>query len=191
MKKFLFFSLFVFAFSFCAQAQYRDVKLPDKPEMTKYEDFYKKSTGFWCSVELEAGSSVMVNKSNLQYTSLAFIGGYRFSEFLRVGLGLGARLYLHNANVRLSDNVFGLPIFAHARGNFISAYDRDGVPMWSLSVGGITNDGFFVSPTFGYSFGGLRNNIFVGVNYTLTTFTNYRRNNVAYSYLGLKVGYEF
>ncbi|MBQ2807873.1 MAG: hypothetical protein IJF06_02090 [Bacteroidaceae bacterium] len=191
MKKFLVISLLVSACSFYAQAQYRDVKLPDKPEMTKYEDLYKKSTGFWCSLELEGGSSIMVHKPNLQYTSLTFIGGYRFSEFLRIGLGFGSRLYLHNANLRLSDNVFGLPIFAHVRGNFISAYDRDGVPMWSLSIGGITNDGFFISPTFGYSFGGLRNNIFIGINYSLGTFTNYRRNDVVYSYLGLKVGYEF
>lgn len=190
MRK-LTFLLFALAFSLCAQAQYRDVNLPEKPKESKYEDYYKKEKGFWCSAELEGGSSIMIDASNMQYTSLSFIGGYRFSEYLRVGLGLGARLYVNNANVRLSVNPFSFPVFAHARGNIISAYDRDGVPMWSVSIGGLVNDGFFLSPTIGYSFGGLRNNIFVGINYTLTTFTNYVRKNVAYSYLGVKVGYEF
>jgi hypothetical protein len=190
MKKvFVLFVLSLFVLS--ANAQYRDVKLPEKPQMSDYKDYYNVSKGFWCGAELEAGSSVMVDEPNLQYASLSFLGGYRFSEFLRIGLGLGVRMYLNNAGVRFSNSRFGIPLYVNARGNFISAYDRGAVPFWSLSVGGITNDGFFFSPTLGYSFGGLRNNIMVGLNYTLATFTNYKRDNVVYGYLGIKVGYEF
>lgn len=174
-----------------ADAQNREVKLPEKPKQTKYTDFEHKTTGFWCGIDLDGGSSVMDSKANSQFVNLSFAGGYRFSEFLRTGVGIGARMYVHNAEVRYTDNKFGVPIFANARGNFKSAYDRDGVPFWSVSIGGITNEGFFFSPTVGYSFGGLRNNFLIGVCYTLTNFKDYSAASVVYSSFGIKLGYEF
>lgn len=183
--------LALFSITMCMSAQYRDVKLPEKPKMTGYKNYEREDKGFWCAVEAEGGSSVMVHSTNMQYVNMSFTGGYRLSEFLRLGAGLGVRMYVNNADVRDTDNKFGIPIFANARGNFISAYDRDGVPYWSFNIGGITNDGFFASPTIGYSFGGLRNNFLVGVNYTITCFRNSQKDDVAYSYFGLKVGYEF
>lgn len=174
-----------------ADAQYRDVKLPEKPKQTKYTDFEHKETGFWCGIDLDGGSSVMNSLPNTQFVNLSFTGGYRFSEFLRTGVGVGARMYVHNAEVRNTDNDFGVPIFANARGNFMSAYDRDGVPFWSMNIGGITNEGFFLSPTIGYSFGGMRNNFLIGVCYTLTNFKDCGATKRTYSSFGLKVGYEF
>lgn len=172
-------------------AQYRNVKLPEKPKQTGYRNYEKEDAGFWCAVEVDAGSSVMEHKKNMQYTSLAFTGGYRINEFLRFGAGFGLRMYVNNAEVRNSDSKIGIPIFANIRGNIISAYDRDGVPFWSFNIGGITNDGFFASPTLGYSFGGLRNNFQVGINYSIVRFKDSNKNNVSYSYIGLKLGYEF
>jgi len=177
--------------SLSASAQYRDVKLPEKPTQTKYTDFEHKTNGFWCAVELDGGSSVMNSLPNTQYVNLAYTGGYRFSEFLRAGAGLGVRMYVNNHEVRNTDNKFGVPIFANARGNFMSAYDRDGVPFWSVNIGGITQEGFFASPTIGYSFGGLRNNFQVGLCYTLTTFKDCSDESRVYSSFGIKVGYEF
>lgn len=174
-----------------ANAQYRDVKLPKAPQKSNYKNYETEESGFWCAAEFEGGSSIMQHSKNLQYSNLSWTGGYRINEFLRFGLGLGVRYYLNNSELRHSDNKFEIPIFANVRGNFISADDRDGVPFWSLNVGGITHDGLFASPTVGYSFGGVRNNFQVGLSYTIGGFKNCNSKHVTYSYLGVKLGYEF
>lgn len=186
--------LFLFVIAMCAataNAQYRDVKLPDPPKQKGYRDYSHEDKGFWFAVEAEGGSSIMEHKPNTQYVGATFTGGYRLNEYLRFGAGFGCRCYVNNASVRNADSKFGIPIFANVRGNIVSASERDGVPFWSLNVGGITNEGFYASPTIGYSFGGLRNNFLIGVNYTISTFTNPVGANTAYSYLALKLGYEF
>ena len=184
-------SMLMFMMAISVDAQYRDVKLPETPKKTNYKNYSMENSGFWYAVEAEGGSSVMATNTNMQYASLMFTGGYRINEFLRLGAGLGVRYYVNNADVRDTDNKFGVPIYANARGNFISAYDRDGVPYWSINVGGITNEGFFASPTVGYSFGGLRRNFLIGISYTITSFKNSNKTDMAYSYFGLKLGYEF
>lgn len=190
MKKFII-SLLAMATATAGHAQYRDVKLPEKPQQREYKDYGSSDKGFWCALELEGGSSIMSDLPNMQHVTMTFTGGYRISEYLRLGVGAGARMYVNNADVRNTDNRFGVPVFANARGNFISAYDRDGVPFWSMSVGGITNDGFFASPAVGYSFGGLRNNFQIGLAYTIASFKDCEGTNRAYSYFGLRLGYEF
>ena len=183
--------LFLGAMAIPSFAQYREVRTLQQPKETNYRDYTSQEQGFWYAVEAEGGSSIMVHKTNMQYVNLTFTGGYRINEYLRVGAGFGGRMYVNNASVRNSNSKFGIPIFANIRGNIISAKDRDGVPFWSVNVGGITNDGAFFSPTIGYSFGGLRNNFQVGVSYTLSNLkdnTGVRQN---YSYFGLKLGYEF
>lgn len=190
MKR-LFLSILVLVLTINISAQYRDVKLPNAPKQTQYRNYEKENSGFWCAFDAEGGSSVMVNSTNMQYVNLSWTGGYRINEFLRFGAGFGVRYYVNNADVRDTDNKFGVPIYANVRGNFISAYDRDGVPFWSLNIGGITNEGFFASPTIGYSFGGLRNNFQIGISYTITSFKDCNQVNMAYSYFGLKLGYEF
>lgn len=184
-------SLLTLLITTTAIAQYRDVVLPEKPKQTGYKNYDKEDTGFWCAIETDAGSSVMEGKTNMQYADLHLTAGYRVNEFLRFGLGFGLRTYLNNASVRNSDSRFGIPIFANIRGNFLSAQDRDGAPFWSFNIGGITNDGFYASPTIGYRFGGLRNNFLVGINYSIVGFKNCNKRTTAYSYIGLKFGYEF
>jgi len=172
-------------------AQYRNVILPEAPQQKNYKNYEQEDDGFWCAIEAEGGSSIMEHRKNMQYANLSYTGGYRLNEYLRLGVGLGLRIYVNNANVRNTDNKFGVPIYANARGNFISAYDRDGVPFWSVNVGGITGEGLFASPMIGYSFGGLRNNFLVGLSYTITSFRNSQKENVAYSCFALKLGFEF
>jgi len=60
-----------------------------------------------------------------------------------------------------------------------------------VNLGSISTEGAFISPTLGYSMGGLRHNIQVGLSYTLSTFTNHARKKVTYNNFGIKVGYEF
>lgn len=190
MKRFLL-ALFFIVVSAGAYAQYRDVKLPEQPKQKGYRDYSTEDAGFWFAVEAEGGSSIMEHKKNMQYTNLLVTGGYRLNEYLRAGVGLGGRAYLHNADVRDSNNKFVMPLFVNVRGNIVSASERDGVPFWSLNVGGITSEGFFASPTIGYSFGGLRNNFLIGLSYTVSSFKDSKKDDVVYSYFGLKLGYEF
>lgn len=174
-----------------AQAQRRDVKLPEQPKRTNYKGYINENAGFWAAIEAEGGSSIMAHRKNMQYAQATATAGYRISEFLRFGAGLGVRAYVNNAEARSSDCKFCMPIYANLRGNFISAYDRDGVPFWSVNVGGITSEGFFLSPTLGYSFGGLRNNFLLGISYTLSSLKDSHSERTLYSYFGLKLGYEF
>ena len=171
-------------------AQYREVNLPSRPQQTNYKGTASEERVFWCSFETEGGTSIMESKPNMQFGNISFTGGYRFNEFLRIGAGLGARIYLNNSTVRNTNSKFGIPIYTNVRGNFISAYERDGVPFWSLNFGGITKEGLFISPTIGYSFGGLRNNFLIGLSYTLTRFENCTLTKQNYSYLSFKLGYE-
>lgn len=186
------FTILAFAgFSSTSLAQYRDVKLPEKPKASRFSDLNRRDTGFWVSADVEGGASTMVNRTNMQFAGLAVSGGYRFSEYIRVGVGFGGRYYVHNADYRKSHSDFGMPIFVNARGNFMSAYDRQNVPFWSVNLGGIVNDGVYFSPTVGYSFGGTRNTFQIGVTYNLIEFKNYMDKSKTYSYMGLKLGYEF
>ena len=133
MKKIVIF-LVLLSTSTSILAQYRNVKLPEKPKMTHYKNYEKENKGFWCAIESELGSSVMVHRTNMQYVNILFTGGYRLNEFIRFGAGFGGKMYVNNAEIRDSDNKFGIPIFANVRGNFISAYERDGVPYWSFNI---------------------------------------------------------
>ena len=172
-------------------AQYRDVKLPQQPKQNNYRDYTSEDKGFWYALEAEGGSTIMEHSRNMQYVNLTFTGGYRLSEFLRVGAGFGGRMYVNNDEVRNTGSKFGVPIFANVRGNIISAQDRDGVPFWSVNIGGITKEGFYLNPTIGYSFGGVRNNFLIGLSYTWSSYKDKAEDNRTYSGFGLKLGYEF
>ena len=56
-------------------AQYRDVKMPEAPKKSNYRNYGMENSGFWCAVDAEGGSSIMVNSKNMQYTALSFTGG--------------------------------------------------------------------------------------------------------------------
>lgn len=190
MKKILFLILFAANIS-TVFAQYREVTLPQKPVDKGYRDYDSESTPFWFAVEAEGATSIMEKSKNMQFATLSLTGGYRISEFLRLGVGFGSRMYVNNAEIRDNDSKFGIPVYANLRGNFVSAYDREDVPYWSVNIGGVTGDGVYFSPTIGYSFGGMRNNFLIGLSYTLNSFKDCDKKNRTYSYLGIKLGYEF
>ncbi len=172
-------------------AQHRDVKLPERPHQTGYRDYETQEHGFWFSFEADGGSTIMEHRRNIQFVDATFTGGYRINEYLRAGIGFGGRMYVNNASVRYNDSKFGVPIFANVRGNFVSAYDRDGVPFWSLRVGGIVKEGAYFSPSVGYSFGGLRNNFQIGIAYVLTNPKVADGTRKTTSSFSLRLGYEF
>ncbi len=171
--------------------QRREVRLPDAPPKPNYKNYDMEDKGFWCAADIEAGSSTMFHHKNMQYTNVSATSGYRLNEYLRFGAGIGLRYYANNADIKENDDAIGFLYFGNVRGNMMASYDRDGVPFWSVNFGSISTEGAFISPTLGYSMGGLRHNIQVGLSYTLSTFTNHALKKVTYNNFGIKVGYEF
>lgn len=155
---------------------------------------YKSSTesekGYWTAVEASAGISLLMDKTNLVFFQFAWINGYRFSEYLRVGLGIGGRYYLNNDARRGTDIPWAFPLYLDFRGNLSSQATKRLVPYWSLDAGACIRDNFFFSPTLGLRFGGKRSDILLGLSYTgqsLDTCEGYKYTNM----VSLKVGYEF
>lgn len=173
-----------------AAAQYRDVKLPESPKQDPYKHYEMQERGIWFAVDLDGGSSVQP-KDNMQYAELTLAGGYRLSQYLRLGAGFGARFFVAGADVREQGGLVGIPLFVNARGNIIPAYDRDLVPYWQCNAGIIAGDGLYLNPAFGISTGGVRNTFHLALSYTLASFTNNQSASATYSYFGLKLGYEF
>lgn len=178
------------AFFSAALAQ-QTVRLPEKPKQgyTHHSDLDK---GFWCSIEAEGGSSVFIEKRNMQVGGARFTAGYRFNEYLKVGAGFGGRYYFNNNDVRRKrDSGFTLPLYADLRGNFISQRNRDVVPYWNVSVGGAVWDGFFFSPTIGLRFGEERDSWLLGLSYSFNNIQAAPGNSKEANFLLLRVGYEF
>lgn len=181
----------LFAVTLCMFPQDRNIILPQVPSQHNYKDYSMKDKGFWIAAEAEGASSVMQEKPNMQYAAATITAGYRFNEYIRIGAGLGARVYVHNAELRDPSRRCCIPLFVNARGNFMCKHNRKSVPYWSMNLGGVTCEGFYANPTLGYSFGGLRNNFLLGISYTLSTFKDAGGTHRAYSYFGIKLGYEF
>ncbi len=186
--------LAMFATASWAQSE---VTLPQRPNRPAYTDYQLTDKGFWCAAEVEGGSTVLIEKTNMQSAQLTFTAGYRFNEYLRVGAGFGGKYYVNNNSARRGTaNEWTLPIFVNARGNFMSQADRSVVPYWSVNIGAAVNDGFFFAPTVGARFGEKRNSWLLGLTYG---FSQINQNHVpdgfggpkAVSSLSLHIGYEF
>lgn len=179
-----------------AMAQ-NDVRLPQRPNRPAYHDHTQLGDGFWIAVEAQGGTSILVgnNKTNAQRAGVSIIGGYMFSEFLKVGLGMGGNYYFgNNQPMRDTGIEWTMPIYVDLRGNFGSQEVRNCVPYWSLDLGGAVRDGIFFSPTVGLRFGEKRGSWLLGLNYNLSQIDNSKKP-IKYpdlvSFVSLKVGYEF
>ena len=172
----------------------QSVLLPQEAKNPSFRDYSLEQSGFWCSVEGTVASSFIFDRRNLQRAIIAFTCGYRFNEYLRVGVGMGGNCYFNgNKKVRGDYNMFTMPVFLDFRGNILSQEVRELVPYWSLDVGANFGEGFFVSPTIGMRIGQRRNSFLLGLNYTLgemkTPFRDLYPSNI--HYIGLRLGYEF
>lgn len=73
--------------------------VPETPKRAKYVDYETKDNGWWCAVELMGGGSVDANYNpNFYNIGFSFINGYRFNQWIRVGIGLGFRYYITTNN---------------------------------------------------------------------------------------------
>lgn len=199
MKKFIaLLSLLLLPVSSLMAQDNQEVVLPQRPHRAQYVDHTQSQTGFWCAAELEGGSTVMLEHSNMQAAQFTYIGGYRLNEYFRVGVGIGVKYYFNNNSKRRgSANSCTFPLYANFRGNFLSQADRSMVPYWSVNLGTVLKDGFYLSPSVGLRFGEQRNSWLLGISYSLNHINTSKLQSPpakclrTTSSLSLHVGYEF
>lgn len=189
MKKvFLFFIALLTVESVASQD--RIIKMPEAPSKN-LNIAEENSVKYWCAIEVGGGSTAMENMKNVAMTGASFIGGYRFSQFLKVGAGLGVLYYPNSSNVRNTKNHLAMPLFLNARGNFLTDDIRRTVPFWSLNYGIGIPDGQFLTPSVGLRVGEKRNAFLVSIGYTLRHLKVYPGYTSDLSGALLKFGYEF
>lgn len=184
----------------CSAQELRDVKIPTESNLgVKHLDYLQFEKGFFCSAEASGAYSFRNKRKNLGFTEVDFVGGYRFSDYLRVGIGLGARRYFNSSGVRYMTHNWGLPLFLNLRGNFIPNAYRNYVPYWSVDCGTTFPDGVFIRPNVGIRIGQARSAFvaslgWLGQNIRVSKFRNVgtlKANSCFYSFINLKLGYEF
>ena len=108
-----------------------------------------------------------------------FVNGYRFSEFLKVGVGISPRVGLST-----------IPIYVQARGNLISQEDTMFAFFWNADLGYTINSGIYASPSVGMKFGGIRHNFLIGIQYSFEG-QKPKLLDQPMHLVGLRIGYEF
>jgi len=170
-------------------AQDRVIRMPEEP--AKYMNVAENNTGYWCSVELNGGSTLMENHKNVSLVNAEFTNGYRYDQWLKFGIGIGVMYYPNSEKVRDSKNHLSMPLFINARGNILSEEIRHTLPYWSVNIGTSFSDGFFFTPTVGLRLGEKRSAFLVGISYTLRHLKTVPGSMSNYSGAMVKVGYEF
>lgn len=126
-------------------------------------DYNANESGFWCAVDLMGGYTFRGDAGgaeNAVPVEFDAVGGYRFNEYLKVGLGLGARYYINSNHLRYRSMEWAMPLFVNLRGNFIPLQERRVTPFWSMDAGVAFGDGFMARPTIGLRFGDFRRSAF-------------------------------
>ena len=172
------------------QAQDRVIKMPEAPAKT-HNIADEGSSLIWCAIEVGGGSTAMENKKNVAMAGASYTIGYRISQYLKDGVGIGVLYYPNSENVRDTENHLAMPLFINVRGNILSDDTRRTVPFWSVNVGTSVPDGGFLSPSVGLRIGEKRNAFLVSLGYTLRHLKSYQDNTSNYSGALLKFGYEF
>lgn len=156
-------------------AQNNEITLPQKPKRAKTVDYSVKESGYWLATQ--AGVSYCGGELFGQFD---FVNGYRFSEFLKVGVGVSPRI-----------GIKSIPVYVDLRGNFFSQADRMFAICWNVDGGyAFNNGGIYASPSVGMRFGGIRHNFIVGINYMLQGQENDDEHPLLHA-VGLRIGYEF
>lgn len=155
--------------------------------------------GFWFAVEASMGYTCRTGGDNVGMPEIDLAAGYRINQYIKPGIGIGARYFINNSNIRRSSRKWDWPIYATIRGNLIDETYRDIVPYYNFDIGGAIQDGFMVRPTIGVRFGTPRSAFTLGLSYVGQSFASCKVNkdndlvkaNKFYSAVALRVGYEF
>lgn len=182
--------LLMVSLSCVSLAQERKIRMPESPTPSNNmaED---DENSLWCAIEVGGGATVMENKKNVALVGASYTGGFRFNQYMKLGIGIGILYYPNNDNVRDTKNHLAMPLFINARGNILSDATRHTVPYWSLNTGVTFPDGLFLTPTIGLRIGEKRNAFLIGISYSLRHLKSYSKNTQNYSGVLFKLGYEF
>ena len=168
MRKFLLafsFALMLLPATLMGQAKHSGYTLPDEPKRAKYIDFPSLDQGLWFAAQA-TGAMAFGQSASFPIAQVDLIGGYRFNEVIKLGLGISPRLALAGApGYGFSGGAVSLPVYLDVRGNVISQESRMSVPWWSP-----------------------RNKFIAGVTYI---FQSVAAANTSYHAVGLRLGYEF
>ncbi|MCH5219996.1 MAG: hypothetical protein J1F20_05435 [Muribaculaceae bacterium] len=140
---------------------------------------------------------------NCTFLELDAVGGWKFSERLGIGLGLGIRKYF--LTQKMFAHSWGMPVYIDLRGNFMSYRIYKLVPFWIMDLGYTVPDGFMFRPQFGFKFGQPHqftvslgyvgqfmrkyNYIINGIGNETNVYDGFKR--VLFSSISIKIGYEF
>ncbi len=179
---------------------------PEVGKSIRYTDFSESDKGYWASVDL--GLGVALDKYNKNSTAPALpidlnvTMGYRFNEFLMIGIGGGVRYYAIQDDLRFNhemdneDFAWAFPLYGQLRGAFISGKSRSVVPYWQFSAGHTFNDGLMLQPVLGLRFGTeTRHHFTLALSYTAQQGWKYQGvetlKNGYLHLMQLKLGYQF
>ena len=190
MRKILMIGMAVWALAGAANAQNREIRMPESPKATQL-NIAEADRGFWCVIEAGGGSTLMEEHKNVGMLEVSYTGGYRFNQYLKVGVGLGVLYYPNGEKVRDSGKKLAMPLFLNLRGNLLSDEIRRTVPFWSVNVGTAMPDGLFLTPSVGLRIGEKRNAFLMSVGYTLRHLKTAVGCCENYSGAMVKLGYEF
>lgn len=175
MKKLMIIATLLLGLVGVSLAQSSSITLPEKPKRAKYVDYSVKQTGWWCAAQLGAGYAT----NGHVFGQFDFVNGYRFSEFLKVGVGVSPRIGLNT-----------IPIYAQVRGNFISQEDTMFAFFWNADMGYAINGGIYASPSVGMRYGGIRHNVLLNLYYAFEGQKPEVSDQLLHI-VGLRIGYEF
>lgn len=180
--------------------------IPDAPKKSNFVRYGEREKGYWASVDLGLGVALdryaKNNTSPAIPIDLNVAMGYRFNEFIMVGLGAGVRYYAHQDDLRYHnqeknrDYAWSFPLYAQLRGAFISGHTRSMVPYWQLSAGYTVNDGVMIQPALGLRFGAAtRHHFTLSLSYTAQQGYKYCEESLAgkkfLNLVQIRLGYQF
>lgn len=196
MRKFILIIAAAFAMGLSAAAQDNQVRrLPEVGRDNSVRPVAEFDRGFWFAVEASMGYTCRTGGDNVGMPELDITVGYRLNQYIKPGIGIGARYFINNSNIRRYSRKWDWPIYATVRGNLIDETYRDIVPYYSFDIGGAIQDGFMVRPTIGVRFGTSRSAFTLGLSYVGQSFASWNddgeKASKFYSGVALRLGYEF
>ena len=153
--------------------------------------------GWWCAAEMHTAGFWYPPQVSNGILGLSFTNGYRFSEYIRIGVGFGVHAtkehgdYIYQSPYKLQSA--SLPLFLNVRGSILSQESRKCVPYWNLDAGyAFLKNLFFFDAGIGMRVGGVRHSFVLSANYFgQTVDVHYQKEAKFSNGILFKIGYEF
>jgi hypothetical protein len=111
----------------------------DKNKSADDTPWHQRDKGWWCAIEVHAGSVWYKPKTYEGMVGFTLVNGYRFSQFAKLGIGIGFNGvlydYKYTSQFPYKLMIGSLRLILNARGNIIHQDSRRCVPFWNADVG--------------------------------------------------------